>query len=244
MINSLSIIFPVFNESSRLKLSLLKIKNFLKLYKKNFYDLEVIFVDDGSLDNTNKILSKFINSSFEKYNNVSFKIIKLDKNYGKGYALKRGVRLAKKKWVLTLDIDLSVELYELIVWNDLYISEKFHIYFASRLLKKSKVKKNFFRNFLGHIFRFLINKLFNISDLDSQCGFKLYKKEKAKKIFSMIHSKRFVHDIEIVIICKKLGLKICQLPVKWIHKPYGKINIFYHPFVMFLDLIKIYFKIK
>jgi hypothetical protein len=60
----------------------------------------------------------------------------------------------------------------------------------------------------------------------------------------MVHSKRFVHDIEIVIICKKLGFKICQLPVKWIHKPYGKINIFYHPFVMFLDLIKIYFKIK
>ncbi len=245
MINSLSIIFPVYNESPRLKQSLSKIKFFLNLYKKNFYELEIIFVDDGSFDNTSTILRDFINSFFVKNNkNISFKIITLDKNYGKGYALKQGIYLAKNEWILTLDIDLSVELQELIVWEKLYISKKFDLYFGSRLLKKSKVKKNFFRNLLGHVFRLITYKLFNIAELDSQCGFKLYKKKIAKKIFSMVNSKRFAHDIEIVIISRNLGYKISQLPVKWIHKPYGKINIFYHPFVMFFDLIRIYFSNK
>jgi dolichyl-phosphate beta-glucosyltransferase len=245
LINSLSIIFPVYNESLRLRQSLQKIISFLNLYKKNFYELEIIFIDDGSFDNTNIMLSNFISSVFVKKNkNIFFKIIRLDKNYGKGFALKQGVHFAKNEWILTLDIDLSVELDELIIWDKLYISKKFDLYFGSRLLEKSKVKKIFFRNLLGHIFRFLTYRLFNITGLDSQCGFKLYKKKIAKKIFSMINSNRFVHDIEIVIISRKLGYVISQLPVKWIHKPYGKINIFYDPFVMFFDLIRIYFNNK
>ena len=78
MIKSLSIIFPVFNEELRLKSSFNHIKSFLK--KKKKFKTEIIFVDDGSKDNSYKMIKKFI-LDLKKKNNV--KVVKSKKNLGK-----------------------------------------------------------------------------------------------------------------------------------------------------------------
>ena len=239
MINSLSIIFPVYNEADRLKKSLKKINKFF--VQNLFKDVEIIFVDDGSFDNSSTIIQKFISKN-SLLPNIHLKFIKLEKNCGKGYALKQGVKYASKKWLLTLDIDLSVSLDEIILWKkNNYIINECNVYFGSRLIKGSKVKKNIIRNLFGILFRFIVVLLFGTSVLDTQCGFKLYKTNFAKKIFSNIYSNGFCHDIEIFLICRKLKYNIKELPVRWVHKNYGKVNIFYHPVLMFIDLIKIYF---
>jgi glycosyltransferase involved in cell wall biosynthesis len=115
LINSLSIIFPYYNEASRLKKSLFKINNFLK--KKNFKELEIIFVDDGSTDNSNKLVQEFILKKKIIYKKIHFKMINLKRNFGKGFAIKQGVKYANNNWVLSSDIDHSVSLNEIILWR-------------------------------------------------------------------------------------------------------------------------------
>ena len=107
MITSLSIIFPVFNEELRLKSSFNHIKNFLR--KKKKFKTEIIFVDDGSKDNSYNLIEKYIKET-KKNKKINIKIIKSKNNLGKGHALKIGVKKAKYDWILTTDIDMSVSL--------------------------------------------------------------------------------------------------------------------------------------
>ena len=89
---------------------------------------------------------------------------------------------------------------------------------------------------------FFVKLFLNISLFDTQCGFKLYKKTTAKKIFSQLTNYGFTHDLELVIISKKLEFEIIELPVKWTHKKGSKLNIFFEPIKMFLNIIYLRFK--
>ena len=246
MINSLSIIFPYYNEVHRLKKSLFKINSFLK--KKKFKELEIIFVDDGSTDNSKKLIHEFILKKKIIYKKVHFKILNLKRNFGKGFAIKQGVKYANNDWVLTSDIDHSVSLNQIILWlacrggGGCCITKNQDVYFGSRLTRGAIAKRLKIRDLLGSLFRIISSVLFGSSIMDTQCGFKLYKKKCAKKIFSNIITNGFSHDIEIVNICMKFNYKIKELPVKWTHMSGGKLNIIYHPLIMLIEVIKIYFR--
>ena len=146
MIKSLSIIFPVFNEESRLKSSFIHIASFLE--KKKKLKIEIIFVDDGSKDDSYNLINKFI-KNFRSNNKTKFKVIKSKSNLGKGSALKLGVKKAKYDWILTTDIDMSVSLFQICSWIEKKLVNKKHsVYFGSRTHKKSIVERNFFRKVL------------------------------------------------------------------------------------------------
>ena len=237
MIKSLSIVFPLFNEEKRLLKLFREIKKFSF---KNKLNIEFIFINDGSTDSSLKLLKNFKkeNSQIKKFNIISYK-----KNKGKGFALKKGVSKAKNKWILTMDIDLSVTLSQINEWvKKNYINQKIHIYFGSRLLKDSKKDAKIHRVFVGKIFNFILNVIINkkfIKIYDTQCGFKLYKSSFAKKIFKKIKENGYIHDIEILIISNKKKYAIKELPVKWVHMDGSKINIFKDSIKMFLDLFRL-----
>lgn len=239
MIKELSIIFPLYNEEKRLKRTFIEIFNFKKKIKKN-KKIEIIFVNDGSSDNSQLLIESFIKKT--KTQNFNIKIFKLKKNMGKGYAIKHGVKKTSKKWILTTDIDLSVSLNQILEWEKHYSLQSKNIIFGSRNLSQSKVEKNFFRFVLGNFFTFFVKLFLNISLFDTQCGFKLYKKTTAKKIFSQLTNYGFTHDLELVIISEKFKFEIIELPVKWTHKKGSKLNIFFEPIKMLLNIIYLRFK--
>ena len=82
----------------------------------------------------------------------------------------------------------------------------------------------------------LINFILRIKIADTQCGFKLYTKSVAKKIFSKITRLGYEHDIEIVLIARNNNIAIKELPVSWTHKSGSKVNII-------VDSIKVLFSI-
>ena len=240
MIKSLSIIFPVFNEELRLKSSFNHITSFLK--KKKKIKTEIIFVDDGSQDNSYNLINRFI-KNFKLNKKIKIKALRLKRNLGKGAALKLGVKHAKHEWILTTDIDMSVSLFQFISWlNKKLINEKFFVYFGSRKHKKSIVKKNQFRNMLGSIMTLLILIILNIKIKDTQCGYKLYKKKIGKLIFSKLKTFGFNHDLEIVLLLKSKNIKIKELPVKWTHKNNSSLNIFWDPIKMFFGIFLLKFR--
>jgi dolichyl-phosphate beta-glucosyltransferase len=232
MIKSISIIYPIYNEQKRLSKTIRDIKKFDK--SNNSIKKEYILVNDGSTDNTLSIIKK----NFK--NNKRVKIINYRINRGKGYALKLGVAHSKYLWILTTDSDCSVSNFQLNSWiKNNYINNKNFIYFGSRNLSKSVVKKKLTRIIVGKIFIFLSKFLFQINLSDTQCGFKLYKSTYAKKIFKKILTDGYMHDIEVCIIANKLNLKIIELPVKWTHMPDSKINFFIDSIKIIFNLLKI-----
>ena len=242
-IKSLSIIFPVFNESERLQASIKHIENFLK--KKKKLRLELIFVDDGSDDNSYAMIKQFINKyyKFSKNKKTKLFLIKSIKNLGKGSALKLGVRKAKHDWILTNDIDMSVSLFQIYEWiKKGYIVKDNFVYFGSRRDKKTVLKARVYRKILGNIFNFFINLILDISIKDTQCGYKLYKKSSAKFIFSKLKNYGFSHDIELVLLLNSKNIKIKELPIKWKHINNGKLNIFSDSIKMFIEVFLIKFR--
>ena len=242
MINSLSIIFPLFNEEKRLPKLFIKIKKFSIKVKSN---IEFIFVDDGSDDQSLRLIKKFKNENIK----INIKIIGYKNNKGKGYALKKGVFASNKKWILTMDVDLSVSLEQINIWyNKSLIIEKNCTYFGSRLLTKSKMVAKNYRKFTGIIFNLILKLIIKNNFLkikDTQCGFKLYNKNAAKFAFRKIKEYGYIHDVEILIVLRKKNLQVSELPVNWTHKDGSKINIIKDSIKMFIDLIrlKIFYKL-
>ena len=238
MIRSISIVFPCYNEANRLKYTFKDIEKFQK--KKIINNFEIIFVNDGSSDDTFEILKNYKNRNTKLHKKI--KIISYQDNKGKGYALKEGVKIAKLDWILTIDTDISVSINQLNNWlKHKKIKKKESIYFGSRNLSNSNIKFKIYRKLVGIIFIKIIKIFFDINLLDTQCGFKLYKKNIAKKLFTNLKILDFTHDIEIVLSSKKKGYKIIELPVNWIHKKGSKISIFRDSLKMFISLLKIKF---
>ena len=228
---SISFIFPIYNEEKRLKTLF---KNITRYEKRNNGN-EFIFVNDGSNDKSLKYILDFIKN--KKYKLVSYK-----KNMGKGYALKMGVKEAKKDWILTLDTDLSVKLIQINNWFKIYKLKYNTVYFGSRNHPKSILEAKLHRKVMGNFLNIILKVVFEkkLSQIkDTQCGFKLYPKKIAKKIFKNIFTLNFAHDIEILIKLSKQRIKVIELPIRWKHYSESKVNIITDSFKIIFSIFKI-----
>lgn len=235
MINSISFVIPLYNESKRIDKLCSEITKFI--FQNKNLNYEIIFVNDGSKDNTKKILYNYI-KQFKKNNNL--KIIDCKKNRGKGYAIKCGVLRSKKQWILTLDADLSVHINQLFYWDRKYKLKKYVSYFGSRSLKNSNVSKKFYRYLVGKILHLILLKILNIKLTDTQCGFKLYNKKYAVKVFKALNIYDFSHDIEVIFLLKKFEVNIKELPVTWVHVEGSKVSLLYDSFKFFFNIFNYY----
>ena len=235
MIKTLSVILPLYNEEKRLKNLFMKINEF-KFLNKN--KIEFIFVNDGSNDNSYLLIKNFINENKKK---IDLKLVSYKNNKGKGFALKKGVAKAKHDWIITVDIDLSVKLEQIKIWQKKkLISKKLKVYFGSRLLSGSKVKAKKDRKFIGFIFNIILRKILNSNLLnikDTQCGYKLYEKSIAKKIFKKLTENGYIHDVEILILLQRSRILVKEIPVEWKHKHGSKINLFIDSIIMLKNLL-------
>lgn len=234
MIKTLSVILPLYNEDKRLNNLFIKISEFKYLNKNK---IEFIFVNDGSNDNSYFLINNFISKNKKK---LDLKLVSYKNNKGKGFALKKGVAKAKHDWIITVDIDLSVKLEQIIIWEKKkLISNKTMVYFGSRLLDQSKVKAKKNRKFAGFIFNIILRKILNSNLLnikDTQCGYKLYKKNIAKRVFQKLTENGYIHDVEILILLQKSKIFVKEIPVEWKHKQGSKINLFTDSIVMLKNL--------
>ncbi len=225
---NISVVIPAYNEEKRIKDSLLKILRYLK---KKRYSFEIIFVDDGSTDNTVKIVRSI---------NSNIRILKNKKNYGKGYSVKKGMKNAVYNLILFTDADLATPIEEL---DKLIkpINEGYDIAIASRNLPMSDlvVKQPFYRQILGKGFPLIVNFFFNLGIKDTQCGFKLFKAKAAKKIIRLQKNWGFSFDVELLYIAKKQGMRIKEVPARWIDKAGSKVSPIKDALKMFIDILKI-----
>jgi len=229
----LSIIIPAYNEEKRIPLTLKKISEFLKT--KDFL-YEIIIIDDGSQDATSKIVEEF---SKDKYNEL--RLIRLDKNYGKGFAVRKGILVSRGEYILFTDADLSTPIEEL---DKLlfFIKNGYDIVIGSRGLKQSQLirRQVWYREKMGKIFNLLVRILILKGIKDTQCGFKIFKTEVAKKIFLKTKINRFAFDVEVLFIAKKFNYKIKEVAITWKNRYASKVHIIKDSIIMLMDILRIF----
>ncbi|HEK85845.1 MAG TPA: glycosyltransferase family 2 protein [Candidatus Aminicenantes bacterium] len=227
----LSIIIPAFNEEERIGFTLRKIIDYLEL---RHFQAEIIVVDDGSSDRTaeraNEILADW----------PLARVISLPKNEGKGAAVRQGVLQASGQLILFTDADLSTPIEELEKMLSL-AAEGNQVIIGSRSLPQSEIKRrqSWLREHMGKTFNLFVRLMLIKGLKDTQCGFKLFQQEAARKIFSQLQTKGFAFDVEVLVRAQKLGYQIAQVPIVWINSPHSKVRLIKSSIRMFLDLLKI-----
>ena len=231
----ISLIIPFFNESKRLD----RLEDGLNQYRnRNQLIQEIIFVNDGSSDDTLLHLQKFQKQFPE--NNIQ--VIQIETNCGKGNALQAGILQAQHNWVLCNDADLSYRLEQIDDWYDsklFDLNKNGIVYFGKRIIKDKKSKFFIHRIIIGKIYFLLIKLILGINIQDTQCGFKLYPTTIAKKVFKDLHEKRFAFDLEIIYKLIQQNISIQTLPVQCIDIEGSKVNLLKDSWNMFCALFRI-----
>lgn len=230
---SISVILPCFNEAKSIRKNVSIISRYLE---DNFDSYEIIAVNDGSGDATLSELRKV-----RAEDNVSIRIINTKTNSGKGTAVKNGILRSKYDVTMFMDADLAIPIYELEKFL-VEIDNGNDIVIASRFISKIKILKPvlWYRNIMEKIFRILRMIVINNYNIqDTQCGFKVFTRETAFKIFPLLTVKRFSFDVEVIFLANKLGYKIKELPITLQNPQESHIRIVRDSANMFWDLIKI-----
>ena len=227
----ISIIIPAKDEQERLPGFLKAVIDYCRAFP---HSSEIIVVDDGSQDHT---ASEAL--AFQK-NFPALKVISLERNHGKGYAVKQGFMAAQGDVVLFLDADGSTGPDE--IGRHLhFLEEGYDIVIGSRALAdgQSMVKAKAYRKWIGNVFNFLVSRLLIKGIKDTQCGFKMFRKAAAKDIFSKIHLEGFGFDLEVLCLAQKNNYRIKEVPVTWTHVEGSKVSILRDSLKMFANILQI-----
>lgn len=227
----ISVVIPCFNEQGTVSKNIKAVREYLE---KNFSDFEIIAVNDGSRDDTIGELRKLESQGLAKIIDNKF-------NEGKGKAVRDGVLASKNEIVMFLDADLAIPIEELGKFI-VEIENGSDIVIASRFVPGLRILKPviWYRKIMEKIFRIIRMMIINNYDIkDTQCGFKVFKREAANKIFPQLTINRFAFDSEIVFVAKKIGFKIKELPVALQNPQRSSVRILKDSINMIKDLIMI-----
>lgn len=216
-LNSFSLVIPAYNESSRI---LPTLKNYDSFLKKKFKRYEIIVVCNNCTDDTFSVCQKFAKTTQHIH------VFNFPYYTGKGGAVIEGFKVARFELVGFVDADRSTapaefgKLLDEIPFFDAAV--------ASRDLKTSKVDppQPFFRHFQGLVFRSLVQLLFRIPVLDTQCGAKTFRKSVLKKVIPVLHEKGWAFDVELLWRLHQSHARIKEVGIRWQNDDQSRVGMF------------------
>jgi len=223
----LSIIIPSFNEEARLPATLEKIAVYIANSGRS---TEVLVVDDGSTDGTAAV------ANLHAQKIPGLRVISNGENHGKGYSVRHGMQVAKGRLVLFTDADLSAPIEE--ADKLLQALETHDVAIGSRAMNRNliTVRQSRFREFAGIIFNTVVRVILRLPFVDTQCGFKAFRREPCKIIFDQQRIEGFGFDPELLYLARHHGLRSVEIPVRWAHSPATKVSMIRDSLQMFADV--------
>jgi glycosyltransferase involved in cell wall biosynthesis len=226
----LSIIIPSYDEESRLPATLERIAAYLQSCGR---EAEVLVVDDGSKDGTAQVAESF------RAKIPALRVVSNGVNRGKGFSVRHGVQEARGRVALFTDADLSAPIEE----ADKLIAalETYDVAIGSRAADRSliTVHESPFREFAGIIFNKIVRIILWLPFVDTQCGFKAFRRERCGIIFEQQTIERFGFDPELLYLARHHGLRGVEIPVRWGHSPATKVSMLRDSIQMFIDVFAI-----
>ncbi len=226
-----SVVIPAYNEEQRLPRTLGKIAGFFEQKSASY---EIIVVSDGSRDHTLDVAKAWASGR------TGIRVLANRSNRGKGASVRRGVAAARGKIILFSDADLStpIEEFEKL---EAALQGGAEAAIASRALAGSSVRTRqpLYREMMGKLFNLLARILVLPGIHDTQCGFKAFRREPARRIFRELTIPGFGFDVEALYLAKKHGLRVREVPVVWHNDLQTKVSPLRDSFRMFCDLFRI-----
>jgi dolichyl-phosphate beta-glucosyltransferase len=228
---ALSVVIPAFDEAERIGPTLAAVRAYLQA---KALPAEIIVVDDGSRDGTSERAAAAL-AGFPAH-----RIIALPHNQGKGAAVKAGVLEASGDLVLFSDADLSTPIAELDKFNPL-IEAGADVVIGSRAVPGAdvQVRQRALRENMGKTFNRIVKLLVLKGVPDTQCGFKLFRREAARAVFSEARIRGFGFDVEVLVLCARDGFRVRQVPVVWRNSPPSRVRLLGSSLGMIADLVRI-----
>jgi glycosyltransferase involved in cell wall biosynthesis len=224
----LSIVIPSFNEENRLPATLERIAGYIRASGR---ETEVIVVDDGSADGTIRVAESF------RGNIPNLRVVSNGQNRGKGYSVRHGSMEASGEIVLFTDADLSAPIEEA---DKLFAKmDEYDVAIGSRAMNRKliEVHESRFRELAGIIFNRIVRVILRLPFVDTQCGFKAFRRESCKIIFEQQTIERFGFDPELLYLARHHGLRTAEVAVRWAHSPATKVNMWRDSIQMFFDVV-------
>lgn len=230
----LSIVIPIYNEASRLPKTFTELSDFLSSHSD--ISSEIIFVNDGSIDNSSKLIDDFILI----YPN-QVRLIENNINHGKGYAVRCGMVNSRGRYCLMADADMSTPMSELDKFFPHITNNNLSVVIGSRkganaLLVK---KQPWYRQKIGELYAIFAGLLTGLSIKDYGCGFKLFSQEAVRNIFPLAIINRWTFDTEILYLAKRMNYPIIEVGVHWTNDEDSRVRLFKDIFQSGIDLIRI-----
>ncbi|XAR72017.1 Dolichyl-phosphate beta-glucosyltransferase [Bertholletia excelsa] len=240
----ISLIIPAFNEEQRLPGALDKTLSYLqdRAAKDKSFSYEVVIVDDGSSDGTKTAAFDFV----KKFSVEYVRVVLLERNQGKGEAIRKGMLHSRGELLLMLDADGATKVNDLEkLENQIHavaerelggspasdpsrrISDIPIAAFGSRahLEEKALAIRKWYRYVLMKGFHIMVLLAAGPGIHDTQCGFKMFTRAAARKLFTNIRLKRWCFDVELFYLCKHFGVHLIEVSVNWSEVPGSKMNL-------------------
>lgn len=216
-----SVVIPAYNEALRLPETLQTLKELCTQNALAVNIAEVLVVDDGSSDNTRKV----VESLGQDWSLL--RVLGFSENRGKGAAVKKGLIEARSSWVLVADADMATP------WEELRKLQTFmdqaDLIMGSRALPQSQieVRQHWIRQTMGKTFNRILRLFIGLPYKDTQCGFKLVHNDEIfrQKILPQLNVERFAWDVELILYMEKFRKKVLEMPIRWQHKDSSRVHI-------------------
>jgi glycosyltransferase involved in cell wall biosynthesis len=200
----ISVVIPAFDEAERIARTLRETDAAMAAFGATY---EILLVDDGSADST-------IDQAREAAAGLDHvRLVRLDRNAGKGWALVRGAQLARGELVMFMDADLDVHPRQLAILHDALVEDRADVVIGSKLHRGSQIAYPLRRRILSLGYYALVRALFRLPVHDTQTGLKLYRRDVLELVVPRLLVKRFAHDLEALVNAHRLGFRIVEVPV-------------------------------
>jgi len=201
----LSVIIPVYNEEEQIEKCVFELQKVLDNSKLSSY--EIVIVDDGSHDQTYKILS----SKFSGNKNII--VSSYSPNQGKGFALKHGFNLSTGDIVSFLDADLDLHPSHVLSLYSYMIEHDFDLVIGSKRHPQSVLNYPPLRKLYSNVYYYLIKLLFGLPVKDTQTGVKVFKREVLDFVMPKLLVRQFAFDLELLVVAHMGRYRIGEAPI-------------------------------
>jgi glycosyltransferase involved in cell wall biosynthesis len=225
----LSVVIPAYNEAARVPSTLPQVLRFLDARPDSY---EVVVVDNGSTDNTASLVEELIR------NQPRARLLRCPVNHGKGAAVRAGMLNARGEFVVFTDADLSAPIAEIDRLLD-PLRNGYDVVLGSRALQPEWTHTPWFRRVAGRVFNRFLWLVTGLPFRDTQCGFKAFRREAARRLFALQTIEGFGFDPEILYLAGKLGCRTLEVPVHWVHNEKTKVRLLRDGARMACDLLRI-----